>query len=104
GGAALGTASALADHAIGPALEAEGVPAGAIGLVRMPDREGARALCSLPGLVPLVILRGSGPTTAELAAVAASNGVRTMAHAEGGGVLYVHPSADRGKVLALVEQ
>ena len=55
------------------------------------------------GLVPLVILRGSGPTTAELAAVAASNGVRTMAHAEGGGVLYVHPSADRDRALALVE-
>ena len=40
-----------------------------------------------------MILRGSGPSTAALARLAADNGVRTLAHAEGGGVLYVHGSA-----------
>ena len=103
GGAALGTASALIDAVVAPALRASGLPPEAIGLVRTPDREAARALCSLPGLVPLVILRGSGPTTRELAGVAAASGVRTLAHAEGGGVLYLHPSADRARSLALVE-
>ena len=49
---------------------------------------------SLPRHIPLVILRGSGETTAALARLAAENGVRTLAHAEGGGVLYVHGSAD----------
>ena len=44
---------------------------------------------SLPRLIPLVILRGSGETTAALAAEAAAHGVRTLAHADGGGVLYV---------------
>jgi glutamate-5-semialdehyde dehydrogenase len=53
--------------------------------------------------VPLVILRGSGPSTAELARLAAENGVRTLAHAEGGGVLYVHAEAAPEKALALAE-
>ncbi len=103
GGAALETAAAVVDRAIAPALAAAGLPAEAVGLVRTPDREAARALCSLPALVPLVILRGSGPTTRDLAGVAAAHGVRTLAHAEGGGVLYVHPSADRAAALGLVE-
>lgn len=79
------------------------MPPGAIGLVRTADREGARALVSLPQLVPLVILRGSGETTAALARLAAEHGVRTLAHAEGGGVLYVHAAADPEKARALVE-
>ena len=49
----------------------------------------------MPQLVPLVILRGSGETTAGLARFAAENGVRTLAHAEGGGVLYVHAGLAR---------
>jgi glutamate-5-semialdehyde dehydrogenase len=49
-----------------------------------------------------VILRGSGKTTAALAREAAQHGVRTLAHAEGGGVLYLHSDADPAKVEALV--
>src|SRR5581483_243305 len=67
------------------------------------DRSGAYALASLPELVPLVILRGSGPTTAELARHAAAHGVAALAHAQGGGVLYVDRSADAAATLALVE-
>src|SRR5438105_2405848 len=50
----------------------------------------------------LVILRGSGETTAALARLAAESGVRTLAHAEGGGVLYVHADAAKDKALAIV--
>ncbi len=103
GGAALGTVTALVDDVLRPALEDSGLPPGAVGLVRSADREGARLLVSLPRLVPLVILRGSGETTAALARLAAENGVRTLAHAEGGGVLYVHGSAAHEKALALAE-
>ena len=60
-------------------------------------------LVSMPALVPLVILRGSGPSTAELARLAAESGVRTLAHAEGGGVLYVHEAALHEKALALAD-
>ncbi len=104
GGAALASASALLDEVIGPALAGAGLDPAAVQLVRTPDRGAARALVSLPRLVPLVILRGSGETTAALAAEAAAHGVRTLAHADGGGVLFVDAAADRDRALALVER
>jgi glutamate-5-semialdehyde dehydrogenase len=103
GGAALGTVTTLVDAVLRPALAESGLPPGAVGLVRSPEREGARVLVTMPRLVPLVILRGSGETTAALARLAAEHGTRTLAHAEGGGVLYVHAAADREKALALTE-
>ena len=103
GGAALATVTVLVDDVLRPALERAGLPPAAIGLVRSADHEGARVLVSLPERIPLVILRGSGETTAALARLAAEHGVRTLAHAEGGGVLYVHAAASRERALALVE-
>jgi glutamate-5-semialdehyde dehydrogenase len=103
GGAALRTVTVLIDDVLRPGLERAGLPPETIALVRSPDREGARALVSLPDEIPLVILRGSGTGTAELARLAAENGVRTLAHAEGGGLLYLHASADPAKALGLVE-
>jgi glutamate-5-semialdehyde dehydrogenase len=103
GGVALRTVTALVDEVLRPALEEAGLPPGAVGLVRSADREGARALVSLPRLIPLVVLRGSGETTAALARLAAEHGVRTLAHAEGGGVLYVHRAADPARAETLVE-
>jgi glutamate-5-semialdehyde dehydrogenase len=103
GGAALRTVTVLVDEVLRPALDSTGLPPDVIGLVRTPDHEGARVLVSMPRLVPLVILRGSGETTAALARHAAEHGVRTLAHAEGGGVLYVHASASLDKLLAIAE-
>jgi glutamate-5-semialdehyde dehydrogenase len=102
GGAALRTVTVLVDEVLRPALERAGLPPEVVGLVRTPEREGARVLVSLPQVLPLVILRGSGDTTAALAHEAAQHGVRTLAHAEGGGVLYIHPAADPAKAEALV--
>jgi glutamate-5-semialdehyde dehydrogenase len=93
GGAALETVRVLVDDVLRPALEQAGLAGAAVGLVRSPERAGAEALVSLPALIPLVILRGSGESTAALERLAAANGVRTLAHAEGGGVLYVHGGA-----------
>jgi glutamate-5-semialdehyde dehydrogenase len=101
GGAALGTVTVLVDEVLRPALERCGLPGEAVGLVRAADRAGAEALVSLPELIPLVILRGSGASTAALAHRAALHGVRTLAHAEGGGVLYVHRAASPELVAAL---
>ncbi len=103
GGAALRTVTVLVDDVLRPALEEAGLPAGAVGLVRSADHDGARVLVTLPREIPLVILRGSGETTAALARLAAEHGVRTLAHAEGGGVLYVDAAASREKALALAE-
>ncbi|QRP48023.1 aldehyde dehydrogenase family protein [Amycolatopsis sp. FDAARGOS 1241] len=102
GSAALGSAQRLRDTVIAPALAAAGIDPDVVQLVPRVEREAASALVRLPGLVPLVILRGSGDSTRALATEAAVHGVRTLAHADGGGVLYVDAAADAGKVRDLV--
>jgi glutamate-5-semialdehyde dehydrogenase len=104
GGAALGSALALLEEVIRPALAEARLPADGIQLIPSADREAARALVSQPRLIPLVILRGSGETTARLAAEAAAHGVRTLAHADGGGVLYLDSAAERARAVELVER
>jgi glutamate-5-semialdehyde dehydrogenase len=104
GSAALRTVTALVDSILRPALAAAGIAEGAVGLVRSDDRAGAEALVSCPRQIPLVILRGSGPSTAHLARRAAEHGVRTLAHAEGGGVLYAHAAADPALVRELAHE
>jgi len=102
GGAALRSAAALADQVIVPAVEQAGLDPGAVQLVRSADRAAAVELVRQPGLIPLVILRGSGDTTRQLAAEAASCGVRTLAHADGGGVLYLDRAADPALAAELI--
>src|SRR5207253_10169680 len=53
GGAALRTVTVLVDDVLRPALEGAGLAPGAIGLVRSPDREGARVLVTMPERIPL---------------------------------------------------
>jgi glutamate-5-semialdehyde dehydrogenase len=102
GSAAIGSAAALVDEVLAPALSSAGLDPAVIQLVRVPGRETARALVAQPDLVPLVILRGSGDSTRELTAEAARHGVRTLAHADGGGVLYLDRAAEEGKALELM--
>jgi glutamate-5-semialdehyde dehydrogenase len=102
GSAALGSATALVGHIIAPALEEAGIDPAVIQLVPSAEREAAAALVRFPDLVPLVILRGSGESTRELGKEAATHGVRTLAHADGGGVLYVDASADLAKAHDLI--
>jgi glutamate-5-semialdehyde dehydrogenase len=104
GSAAIGSAKALHEHVIAPALTEAGLDARAIQIVGEPGHEYAEALVRQPGLVRLVILRGSGETTKRLGQEAARNGVRTLAHAEGGGVLYVDAAADPETVRRLIRQ
>ncbi len=102
GSAALRSAIALADEVITPALAAAGLDPAAIELIRVPGQAAAYALVREPKLIPLVILRGSGDSTRALAAEGAAHGVRTLAHADGGGVLYIHPSAERAAAARLI--
>jgi glutamate-5-semialdehyde dehydrogenase len=103
GSAAIRSAVALADEVLAPALAAAGLDPAMIQLIRVPGQSSARALVSQPGLIPLVILRGSGDSTRSLAAEAARHGVRTMAHADGGAVLYVDAGADLAMAEELIE-
>jgi glutamate-5-semialdehyde dehydrogenase len=104
GSAALGSARALVELVLGPALERSGVPAGAVQLVPTPGHAGAEALVGLPDLVPLVVVRGSGEVTRRLSALGAAAGVRVLAHADGGGVLYLDASAAEADVERLVTE
>jgi glutamate-5-semialdehyde dehydrogenase len=103
GSAAIRSAIALADHVIAPALGRAGLDPAMIQLVRAPGQESARALVSQPGLIPLVILRGSGDSTRSLAPEAARHGVGTHAHPDGGAVLYVDAAADADLAETLIE-
>jgi glutamate-5-semialdehyde dehydrogenase len=102
GSAALRSAIALADEVIAPALGEAGLDPAAIQLIRVPGQASAYALVREPRLIPLVILRGSGTSTRALAAEGAAHGVRTLAHADGGGVLYLHNSAERSVASTLI--
>ena len=102
GSAALRSAVALADAVIAPALAGAGLDPAAVQLIRVPGQAAAYALVREPKLIPLVILRGSGDSTRALAAEAATHGVRTLAHADGGGVLYLHSSAERAVASRLI--
>jgi len=104
GSAAIGSALALHEHVIAPALADAGLDPDAIQIVGEPGHEYASALVRQPELIRLVILRGSGETTAALGAEAARHGVRTLAHAEGGGVLYIDRAAAPDTVRRLLRQ
>jgi len=104
GSSAIRSAAVLVDDVVAPAMAASGLDPAAIQLLRVPGRDTAVALVRQPRLIPLVILRGSGDTTRALAHEAALHGVRTLAHADGGAVLYVDQSADTEAALRLIER
>lgn len=104
GSSAIKSAAVLVDEVLGPAMAASGLDPAAIQLLRVPGRDTAVALVRQPRLIPLVILRGSGDSTRALAHEAALHGVRTLAHADGGAVIYIDQSADPGLALRLIER
>jgi len=104
GSAAIGSALALHRHVIVPALHEAGIDPDAIQIVGEPGHDYAFALVRQPGLIRLAILRGSGATTAALGAEAARHWVRTLAHAEGGGVLFVDAAADEATLRRLLQE
>jgi glutamate-5-semialdehyde dehydrogenase len=104
GSAALRSATTLLQRVIAPGLSDVDIDPDVIQLVPSADRAAAAALVQLPHLVPLVILRGSGDSTRELGRKAAQHGVRTLAHADGGGVLYLDAKADLDLANNLISQ
>lgn len=102
GSAALRSATALVEQVLRPALADAGLPEAAVQLVPLPGHAGAEALVGLPDLVPLVVVRGSGEVTRKLSLIGATAGTRVLAHADGGGVLYLDSSASPEDVTRLV--
>jgi glutamate-5-semialdehyde dehydrogenase len=83
GSDALGTARAIVEHALKPALAAAGLPAGAVGLVDARSHAAGWALFSDRRL-SLAVARGSGPAVAQLGAVARQAGIPVSLHGTGG--------------------
>jgi glutamate-5-semialdehyde dehydrogenase len=103
GSAALRSAIALADEVVAPALDDADLDPEAIQLIRVPGQAAAYALVGEPELIPLVILRGSGASTRALAFEGARHGVRTLAHADGGAVVFIDAGADESRAVRLIE-
>ncbi len=97
GSDALGTARAIVEHALDPALAAAGLPPGAVALVASPERAAGWALFSDPRL-SLAVARGSGAAVAQLGAVARQSGIPVSLHGTGGAWIVAAEDAD-GDVL-----
>ena len=103
GSAALGTARAIVEHALDPALEAAGLPAGAASLVDAPSRAAGWALFRDPRLA-LAVARGSGEAVRQLSAVAQQAGNPVSAHGTGGAWLVAPEAADADAFRAAVHR
>lgn len=83
GSDALGTARAIVDHALTPALLDAGLPSGTVRLVDSPTHAAGHALFADQRLA-LAVARGSGGAVAELGSVASQSGTPVSLHGTGG--------------------
>ncbi len=93
GSDALGTARAIMEHAVAPALRSAGLPLGAVQLVDRPSHAAGWALFA-DARLSLAVARGSGEAVAQLGAVARQHGVPASLHGTGGAWLVAGHSAD----------
>jgi glutamate-5-semialdehyde dehydrogenase len=101
GSDALGTAEAVVEHALDPALKAAGLPEGAAVLLASPERSAGWALFGDRRLA-LAVARGSGPAVAQLGGIARQAGVPVSLHGTGGAWLVADKSADADRFAAVV--
>ncbi len=97
GSDALGTAQAIEDHALRPALATSGLPAGTMSLVRSASRAAGWALFDDRRL-SLAVARGSGAAVAQLGAVARQAGTPVSLHGTGGAWLVAGQTADADRL------
>jgi glutamate-5-semialdehyde dehydrogenase len=107
GSDALRTAEAVEANALAPALDAAGLPEGAVTLIRSPSHGVAHALFTMRE-VRLAIARGSGGTTALLGAIAAQHGISASLHGTGGAWMYLAddapPDVARNAIVASLDR
>ncbi|MFK7918717.1 MAG: aldehyde dehydrogenase family protein [Ilumatobacter sp.] len=102
GSDALGTARAIVEHALRPALVSAGLPQGAVQLVDSAARSAGHALFS-DQRVALAVARGSGSAVAQLGAVASQAGIPVSLHGTGGAWVVAGEAADPSKLRDAVE-
>ena len=93
GSDALGTAKAIVEHALDPAIAVSGLPEGAVSLVASASRAAGWAMFSDPRL-SLAVARGSGAAVSQLGAVARQNGTPVSLHGTGGAWIVAAGDAD----------
>lgn len=96
GADALGTARAIVEYALAPALAAAGLPPGAATLVDSAERASGWALFSDPHLA-LAVARGSGKAVEQLGSVARHAGIPVSLHGTGGAWIVADTTADADK-------
>lgn len=97
GSDALGTARAITEHALEPALAEAGLPSGAVALVDAVDRAAGWALFADPRL-SLAVARGSGTAVRQLGAVARQAGTAASLHGTGGAWMLATAAADPARL------
>ena len=93
GGDALGTAQAIMEAALRPALVQAGLPVDAVMLLDSPARATGWALFG-DARLGLAVARGSGEAVAQLGAVARQSGVPVSLHGTGGAWMVASAAAD----------
>lgn len=101
GSDALGTARAISQYMLTPALVAAGLPEKAVVLIDSPTHGAGWALFAHTGL-SLAIARGSGKAVAQLGAVARQSGIAVSLHGTGGAWMIVGDSANPDDVTSYV--
>jgi glutamate-5-semialdehyde dehydrogenase len=102
GSDALGTAAAIVEHALRPALAGAGLPDGVVQLVESAAHSAGHALFSDRRLA-LAVARGSGAAVAQLGAVASQSGVPVSLHGTGGAWAIAGELADAATLQAVVQ-
>jgi glutamate-5-semialdehyde dehydrogenase len=93
GSDALGTAVAIMENALSPALAVSGLPDGAASLVGTPSRAAGWAMFNDQRLA-LAVARGSGKAVSQLGGVARQAGTPVSLHGTGGAWIVAADSAD----------
>lgn len=102
GSDALGTAKAIVEQALDPALAAAGLPDGAASLVASASRAAGHAMFS-DSRLSLAVARGSGAAVAQLGSVARQAGIAVSLHGTGGAWMVASAAADAERFTAVVE-
>ncbi|MEO1060977.1 MAG: aldehyde dehydrogenase family protein [Actinomycetota bacterium] len=101
GSDALGTARAIVEHALDPALAEAGLPPGAVTLVDSSAHAAGWALFSDPRLA-LAVARGSGFAVHQLGSIARQAGIPVSLHGTGGAWMVAGAGADPAALAAAV--
>lgn len=101
GSDALGTARAIMENALRPALKDAGLPEGAVSLVDAPSHASGWAMFSDRRL-SLAVARGSGAAVSQLGSVARQAGIPVSLHGTGGAWILAAESADTAEFASAV--